>query len=89
MEARINSVCDGQETLFISASTAIKKSANVGKLTKRNPSHKPPNNTKAAMPYAAPAERCQSINNERLIRQAANANVTHTAKQVNCRTNRP
>ncbi len=34
-ELRINSVRVGQDTLFISASTAIKKSANGGQLTRR------------------------------------------------------
>ena len=35
IEARINSSLPGQVTLFISASTAIKKSANLGQLTTR------------------------------------------------------
>ena len=41
IELRTSSVRDGQETLFISASTAIKKSANAGMFTSRNASHSP------------------------------------------------
>ena len=41
IEARNNSVRVGQETLFISASTAIRKSANAGTLTTRYDTHTP------------------------------------------------
>ena len=46
IEARNSSLRVGHETLFISASTAIKKSAKPGKLTARYDTHKPtrPNN---------------------------------------------
>src|SRR5262245_3454367 len=50
IDARISSVRDGHETLFISASTAIKKSANVGRFTIRKPSHNP---TTSKMPDTA------------------------------------
>ena len=41
IELRINSVRVGHDTLFISASTAIKKSANLGRLTSRYPIQSP------------------------------------------------
>ncbi len=41
MEARNSSLRVGQETLFISASTAIKKSAKPGILTARYDTHQP------------------------------------------------
>ena len=44
--ARHSSVLEGQETLFISASTEIKKSANRGTLTTRKATHSP-SSTKA------------------------------------------
>jgi len=50
IELRTSSVRDGHETLFISASTAIKKSAKVARLTKRYPSHRPANRTTPATP---------------------------------------
>ena len=39
-EERINSIRVGQDTLFISASTAIRKSAKAGKITSRYDTHR-------------------------------------------------
>ena len=46
IEARISSARVGQETLFISASTAIRKSAKAGTLTKRYDPHRPASKTR-------------------------------------------
>src|SRR5262245_43550824 len=89
MDARTNSVRDGHDTLFISASTAIKKSAKEGKFTIRKPSHKPTNNSTLAAIHAYNRGTCQSTVSSGGSRHAASANATQIARQVNCRTSRP
>src|SRR3990172_9040997 len=55
-DARNNSPRDGHDTLFISPSTEIKKSANVGICTIRKLAHNPTTNTTSGMKYLS--RRC-------------------------------
>ena len=54
IDARINSARLGHETLFISASTAIRKSANAGTLTIRYAAHNPASNNRPGKPVLHP-----------------------------------
>lgn len=56
IEARINSSLVGHVTLFISASTAIKKSANRGQLTSRYPIQSPAASKTPGIAVAIPAD---------------------------------
>lgn len=84
-ELRTSMLQVGHDTFNISASTAIKKSANRGKLTNRNENHTPTANTIAGNPYliAGWAARVS------LSLQQPIKNANKSAPNVTWRTMRP
>ena len=89
-EARINPLCTGHVTLFISASTAIKKSANRGQLTtsiaEPEPGEQDPGGDSDGISVGSGRRSVASI---AYNRQAPSATITQIASAVNWRTIRP
>lgn len=88
-DARTNSSLLGQVTLFISASTAIKKSPNFGQLTTRYPNHKPIANIAAGIPGVNGEPGAKLARSVLYNDQDAIATMTQIANAVTWRTIRP